>query len=128
MIPVNQTIYGDGENGASVGNCWQACVASLLEMPLEEVPHFVLLSDWYESTCYFVRKFTNLSFGCFKPNFPHTESGGYVIGTGLSPRGNFLHAVILDGVTGEIVHDPHHTHVGLAGPVNEIFGFIVIDN
>lgn len=42
MIPVDQTIMHDPEAGA-IGNCMQAALASILELPLERVPHFVQL-------------------------------------------------------------------------------------
>ncbi len=35
MKPVNQTLFGDGN-----GNCFTACVASILELPIEAVPNF----------------------------------------------------------------------------------------
>lgn len=35
MKPVCQTIFGTGR-----GNCFAACVASILELPIEEVPNF----------------------------------------------------------------------------------------
>lgn len=34
MIPVDQTTYGHTD-----GNCFSACVASILEIPIEEVPN-----------------------------------------------------------------------------------------
>lgn len=41
VIPVDQTEYGP------FGNCFAACVASLLEVPIEEVPNFMLgLPTW----------------------------------------------------------------------------------
>lgn len=125
MIPLDQTINGDGKNGNPVGNCWQACVASLLDLPLDQVPHFALESgeDWYRDTSLFVIKHTGFELACFVPGFPHTKTGGYVIGSGLSPRGAFNHSVILDGFTGELVHDPHISRAGLSGPVIDVFGF-----
>lgn len=35
MIPVDQTTFGNG-----TGNCFQACLASILELKLDEVPNF----------------------------------------------------------------------------------------
>jgi hypothetical protein len=126
MIPLDQTINGNGENGEPVGNCWQACVASLLDLQLDQVPHFAMESphSWFRSTRRFVFQHTGFDLGCFVPKFPLTEPGQYVIGVGPSPRGDFLHAVILDGTTGELAHDPHLSRAGLAGPVAEVFGFI----
>ena len=54
MIPVVQSIVrGEGEPGVP-GDCLRACVASIFELPLEDVPHFVAdprtwlpaLADW----------------------------------------------------------------------------------
>lgn len=125
MIPVDQTIFGDGENGRPVGNCWQACVASLLDLPLDKVPHFALECPnlWFMSTRLFVIEHSGFDLGCYIPDFPITFPGGCVIGTGRSPRGNFNHAVILDGVCGEMIHDPHPSRDGLADHVIEVFGF-----
>ena len=128
MTPLDQTIYGTGENGKPPGNCWQTCVASLLDLPLTQVPHFIERAPrtWYRSTRRFVVKHTGMDLGCFAPKFPLTEPGQYVIGVGPSPRGAFLHAVILDGVTGALMHDPHHSRAGLAGPLVEVYGFTVV--
>lgn len=41
MIPVKQSIVGDGKEGRPMGDCFRACVASIFELPLEDVPHFV---------------------------------------------------------------------------------------
>jgi len=37
--PVKQTIIHNPDNGM-YGDCFRACVASLLEKPIEKVPHF----------------------------------------------------------------------------------------
>ena len=53
MKPVDQTTFGSPH-----GNCFQAGVASALELPLEEVPHFcdgdnpmwlIDLENWFQS-------------------------------------------------------------------------------
>lgn len=38
MIPITQLYKHDPENGMW-GDCWTACLASILELPREEVPH-----------------------------------------------------------------------------------------
>lgn len=50
MKPVFQDKFGEKD-----GNCLQACVASIMEVPLESVPHFCLLAegegesrDWFQ--------------------------------------------------------------------------------
>lgn len=49
MIPIYQTIIGRADDGLAPGNCMQAVIASLLEIQLEDVPHFLLYGDkWFE--------------------------------------------------------------------------------
>ena len=57
MIPVFQTILADperadGHNAEGIaGNCYQAALASVLELPLEQVPHFAQDGvHWCESS------------------------------------------------------------------------------
>lgn len=40
MIPVVQSIVGNGKGGRPHGDCFRACVASIFELPLDAVPHF----------------------------------------------------------------------------------------
>ena len=41
MIPVVQRIIASGGDGVLAGDCVKCCVASILELPYEIVPHFV---------------------------------------------------------------------------------------
>lgn len=41
MKPVTQLISNDGRDGKLPGDCVRACYASILERPIETVPHFV---------------------------------------------------------------------------------------
>lgn len=51
MTPVTQRILastarGDGHNGLGIaGDCMRACLASLLDLPYDQVPHFVHYGD-----------------------------------------------------------------------------------
>jgi hypothetical protein len=45
MSGQTQTLLAGREDGVP-GNCVQAAVASLLDLPIEGVPHFVLFRDW----------------------------------------------------------------------------------
>lgn len=48
MTPVYQTIFNAGTDKTQTpGNCLQAAVASLLDLQLEEVPHFLCYEDWF---------------------------------------------------------------------------------
>jgi hypothetical protein len=112
MKPIDQTTFGKGD-----GNCMAACVASVLEIPLEEIPdirgdrQYAVLAVWLAS-----RGLGMLSLGFDKP-LPTDCKGAWPWGTGFtimggkSPRGDFEHAVI--GHHGRMVHDPHPSRAGI---------------
>ncbi len=126
MNPVDQTEFGD------LGNCVSACIASILEISIKEVPHFLLnkkgepdeagayfrMDDWLKSRGFFRRRFV-----CY-PGWEKdiTPIGFHMIG-GPSPRlKNLGHMVV--GFEGKLVHDPHPSRAGLSGSPEE-FEFIV---
>lgn len=129
MIPVDQTAFGYPD-----GNCLAACIASILELPLEEVPTFKETPGW----------FGKLRGWAFKRGWvviyeTHKEMRrqppkGYHLMCGPAPRqipcvahrtpfgwdadceecqaGDYIahSTVALDGV---LVHDPNPTRAGL---------------
>ena len=109
MKPVDQTLFGEGR-----GNCLQACIASVLELPLEAVPHFVLKDDWVEALQMFLARFDlwtipmDASSSWDKRFVPR----GYHLISGPSPRDNSIwHSIV--GYQGKMVHDPHPSRAGL---------------
>ena len=114
MIPIKQTIFSDRDNGI-VGNCWQACVASLLDMNLESVPHFCDYPSWPENyhKWLYAKDLVSIDFVC--NNDYQLCHLGYHIISGTSPRDrSILHGVI--GLNGEICFDPHPENTGLLEP------------
>ncbi len=107
MDKVYQTIFQDEKN---TGNCLQACIATLFGLPLEEVPHFATMGDyWFQNLIKW-----GLGHGILTmmlDGYPPSEI--YTIMGGPSPRGNFTHAVVV-GPNNEVVHDPHPSGDGLA--------------
>lgn len=115
MTPVRQTIFAPDDGRQMPGNCLQAAMASLLDLPLEDVPHFVgdawasggelkWWALWYE-WCY--------DRGLELLPRAKPEPGEYYLGTGPSPRdpANRQHvAVYLDG---HLAHDPHPSDLGV---------------
>lgn len=106
MKPVLQTKIGEG------GNCLQACLASLLELPLDAVPDFCSSvpkgEDWFIAVAQWLRPH---GLGILMmvippdmwPAIPWPDC--YSIVSGRSPREpKLLHAVIAWG--NRIVHDP----------------------
>lgn len=130
MKPVLQTITTVDPAKGIFGDCFRACIASILELPLDDVPHFVQIgltphpddpqplaegnSDWW----YYLRDWLRPR-GLIYFDIPAGEDApdalisalGYHTITGLSPRGDWQHVVV--GRGGEIVHDPHPEGGGL---------------
>lgn len=111
MRPVDQTMFGHTPPH-DAGNCLQACIASLLELPLDDVPHFVAdgdgwwsaLLDWLRCRGFWVAETVD-------------PSPGLGFAGGKSPRGDWGHAVVTDGP--DIAHDPHPSRAGLDGAPTE---------
>ncbi len=115
MIPVMQTLFPE-EGNPLRGNCFASCLASLLEMKLEEVPHVMEYEDWRERTNEWLAKFglgsvevrIDTDEACLYPIPP----GMFVVVTGKTVRHESrLHSVIAKtmsgGCTWEYLHDPH---------------------
>jgi len=124
MIPVEQTRLTPAEGG----NCYAACIASILECPLDEVPqlrpgqaledaewgrYYATLREWLAARHLCLLHFS--AEGDWKPE-------GYAILAAKSVRfPEFEHAVV--ALNGEIVWDPHPERAsGVGAPVTwEIF-------
>jgi len=118
MIPVDQTQFRDQ---GYHGNCFQACVASILERPLDHVPNFSEVHGPY-----FMRGFrgwlVEQGLGAVYLNGSAVwPVGAHSIATGKSPRGDFLHSVVWLGR--KIAHDPHPSRAGIIGEPHE---FIIL--
>lgn len=116
MIPVDQEFTHNFDIGQH-GDCFRACIASVLEVPRSEVPHFAQEAkgdaatfwnsamDWLEARGWeYVHVPSETDARLLSPHFI----------SGPSPRGNgVVHMVI--GLNGAIAHDPHPARTGLAG-------------
>lgn len=102
MKPVDQTVFGDPG-----GDCFRACVASLLELDLDQVPHFAA-RDWPRSLeLWLAERGLCDVWICWTPD-GWVPPGPHIRG-GQCSRGS--HAVVAVGA--EIVHDPHPSREGL---------------
>jgi hypothetical protein len=109
MIPVMQTIPFEADSPV-LGNCLQAAVASIYELPIEAVPHFVQFADWRAAVELYVRGTCRLV-----ENYTDGEPADRpLLAFGKSPRGDWQHAVVWQ--SGRMVHDPHPDGTGLDGP------------
>lgn len=115
MKPVMQTIFPE-ENNPFKGNCFSSCLASVLELPLEKVPHVMEYANWLERTNEWL---ATLHMGAVEVSIDTDEAclyplppGMIVIVTGKTSRHETrLHSVVArtlkGGCTWEYIHDPH---------------------
>lgn len=108
MKPVDQDVFT-----VPGGNCFSACVASLLELPLADVPYFMGQTDDHDwlgelNTWLAPRVLYAL---CLTFGGDYELPGLFILG-GQSPRGDWCHAVVARG-RGEVVHDPHPSRAGV---------------
>lgn len=113
MLPVDQTITEVGR-----GNCLAACLASIFEVPCDEVPPSAFSGaqyDWLAGRGYTLVRVDPAALRGTPP------ANAYYVMTALSPRADTLHAVVCHG--DEIAHDPHPQRaMGLAsGPTEYLF-------
>lgn len=129
MIAHTQALLAEREDGHTAagipGNCLQAAVASLLELPIDEVPHFAVYVDWFAAMRRWARE-RDGDFTYFPWPVPEEYSVGWasirawagehpefrVLLGGPSPRGPFEHEVV-GNVDLATVHDPHPSRAGL---------------
>lgn len=111
MVPVMQTTFGKG-----TGNCFAACIASILDISLDEVPFFMDHGDnWYTQFVNWaydrglIAECVNSDYSGFEEIL---ESLEYSIVTGKSPRGGGMyHSVVFKG--NKLAHDPHPEGTGV---------------
>lgn len=94
-------------------DCLRACLATVLKLPYEYVPHFVRDSGpvWYEAMLEWLHP-QGLHMMRFQGHYPH--NGIYLV-DGWAPRGD-THIVIFEGL--EMIWDPHADAEGIIGVRN----------
>lgn len=106
MTPVDQTILHDPDTGA-IGNCWQAAVATLLDLPLDDVPHFAAADDFDGLWHWWLHERRMVCMHVGLLDLPN-DIPCLLVGT--SPR-DIAHIVV--GIGTRMVHDPHPSRAGL---------------
>lgn len=132
MKPVDQEFLHAPEAG-QYGDCQRAVIASLLDLPITEVPHFLQIAKG-DPTLYWegIQRYLG-GHGLAYLTIPAISGGGffgryegvYHEISGPSPRGGgAFHAVI--GLDGQVVFDPHPSRAGiLGGPKDWEFSYLV---
>jgi hypothetical protein len=125
MIPIDQTIPFEA-GSVVLGNCLQACVASIHELPIEAVPHFVQFENFGEALRLWLdgRGFALVERATLKhPDIAPWQPGVPILAFGKSPRGGWAHSVVWQD--GDLLHDPHPSHDGLDGEPYELWDITV---
>ena len=128
MKPIMQT-----DTSFDTGNCGEACLASILEIKLTDIPQLHDPDDVQNGHIYcknlrkFVRQF-GLSYIDVAMNEGHEPEDFFrdcwVIASGPSPRGTeewHRHAVVWRN--GKIIHDPHPSQAGIENI--EMYGIFI---
>lgn len=110
MIPVYQTIFGETE-----GDCFRACVASIMETTTASNPNFKCCGtdgdNWFVALWQFLSQHNRQPLQCLREKLPVND---YSIVMGQGPRGH-LHACVWwqSSFDGFVVHDPHPAGGGI---------------
>lgn len=129
--------WAEGVPGALPGDCWRACLASLLEVPMAETPHFVALFPdvddelseaegpaWWRASKAWVEE-VRPGWTIAAWDVPDDWHPIYVAPTGMpdrvilsgrSPRGDWLHSALVWDADGSLAHDPFPGGTGVVAP------------
>lgn len=115
MIPVHQTIMHDPANGKN-GNCLSAVIASLLHIPIEEIPVFYAPHpEWQRKLNAWLKPYglAYIQLGMFDEYCAEIGITGchHEIGGPTSRSDDVLHACV--AVDGQFVFDPMPNGKGL---------------
>lgn len=114
MIPIKQTVLHDPANG-KIGNCLSAVLASILHIPIEDVPNFQDPHNWLRDLNKWLRPhgLGYINYEDYDLWTNHQElTGSYHLISGNTNRSvDVSHACV--GLDSYIVFDPHPSDDGL---------------
>lgn len=127
-----QTFFADfgDSNSRKAGDCWRCCIAAIMGVPAESVPHFLqqeidaktnwkccdeLTQEWLNKQGFILARVAG--YLCFD----YLENSVFpVIKCGPTPRSQKMHqhhAVVFVG--NEMVYDPHPSNAGLTAVIDQ---------
>lgn len=118
MKRVTQTTFGKPD-----GNCFEACLASVLELSLKDVPHFTN-DDWFYQYNRWLQWNFSLQLSIVAPSILLTlNPNTYTIANGFNQRKAF-HSVVMQGEV--LVHDPNPDNGGLT-QIESVLMFVAVN-
>ncbi len=125
MLPVDQIVFKE-----NLGDCFRACVASIFEFPIEDMPNFWENTQDCSEFWDLNNEWLSVNKGCrcisfvFNDDERHFIDGLLCVAQGKTKRGNEDHAVVWQD---QMIHDPHPTKAGLSERPDTFTLFIPID-
>jgi hypothetical protein len=119
--PVIQTVHGIGPDGLPQGNCFPACIASIMKLPIDKVPFFTTETQGaqIDDANGWLRQF-NLRLN-MRPYRAGAKSN-HCLARGVSPRfPSHFHMVVWKDDS--MVHDPHPDQRGIIGKPTHLIHF-----
>lgn len=127
-----QDQFGKADNPPGQrGNCNQACLAALMDLPLDDVPHFFNTGETVEKQREHMLRWMAmhgwvalyLPWSWVGSDWLFTPEKALVMVSGKSPRGNWGHVVIgrLTRTKWQLIHDPHPSGDGLDGTPDGLY-------
>lgn len=128
-FPYQDKFGGSDNPPGHRGNCFQACLAGMLCLPLSMVPHFYDADEsneqthtkivrWLAERGWFMWSYSWSNLRLWQSEgLLQVPTNTLAIFSGASPRGNWSHAVLGRFTDGwwQLVHDPHPDKTGLIG-------------
>lgn len=128
MIKIHQTKFrGVDAPIGERGNCWQASVASILELPLEEVPDIQLYDEelvWFDKFREWLELYGLGAIGLATGGNITIQGYHIMECKSTTLKNGELHVVV--GLNGEVVFDPNPNATTL-GEVVDYIVFTVLD-
>jgi hypothetical protein len=134
-----QTTFGGAESSPEErGNCFAACIASLIGVPLKKVPNFMAIyqpekgeaDPWYDNVLEWLGRFGLVLMSYESDPFLEAAAASemhkrtIMVASGPGPRGH-RHCVLWR--YGKLHHDPHPSDDGLVGPPDLYEVLVVVD-
>ena len=125
MKPVDQTDFGP-----ETGNCFAASIASIMEIPLADVPNldpnnwFDEFNKWLYDYGYFAMYFSNLRNKADRDELEHITNNVICEASVESPRfPGVMHSVVFH--KGAVIHDPHPDKTSMSAKLEDLRSLIV---
>ena len=125
MIPVDQTDFGP-----ETGNCFPASIASILEIPIADVPNFnpnnwfAEFNKWLYDYGFFALYYPKPQNQADRDDFEYVTNNVLCEASVESPRfPGVMHSIVFH--KGAAIHDPHPDKTSMSATLDDLRALIV---